>query len=135
MTIQDFLTSFIKPNALKLGGEVAIPDITTPTYKVYTALLSQTGTASPTTIVLQNTIGNISIAYESAGRYRIVGDDVFPFDKTYVSPYGFSPLLDLPDGIWTEVLGTNEIQIYSFSNADGADGQLNYTPIEVRLYN
>ena len=135
MTIQDFLTAFIKPNALKLGGEVAIPDITTPTYKVYTAVLSQTGTASPTAIVLQNTIGNISIAYESAGRYRIVGDDVFPFDKTYVTPYGFSSLTDLPDGIWSEVYGTNEIQIYSVNNADYVDGQLNYTPIEVRLYN
>jgi hypothetical protein len=103
------------------------------TYKVYTALLTQTGDEDPVVVELENTIGDISITYNAAGTYIVQGA-TFSIDKTYVSPYGFSPLLDLPDGIWSEVDGT-DIYILSISNADRVDGQLLNTPLEIRLYN
>lgn len=39
-------------------------------YKVYTALLTQTGVNAPIASVLQNTLGNIIWSYYSVGQYR-----------------------------------------------------------------
>ena len=44
-------------------------------YKVYTALLSQVGTAAPTAIILQNELGTIYFEYEQRGSYLIKNDD------------------------------------------------------------
>jgi hypothetical protein len=38
-------------------------------YKVYTALISQSGTSAPTVTVLQNTLGTIVWTYASVGSY------------------------------------------------------------------
>jgi hypothetical protein len=56
-----------------------------PKYKVYTALLSQSGTASPTATVLENTTGaNITFSRLSAGQYEIISDVlVFTVGKTF----------------------------------------------------
>ena len=56
-------------------------DSTRP-YKVYVALLSQSGTSAPTAIVLENTIGAVSFAYNSTGFYSAVSSGLFTVDKT-----------------------------------------------------
>jgi len=44
-------------------------------YKVYSALLSQSGLDSaPTAVVLENTLGDIVFTYQDAGRYSIIFD-------------------------------------------------------------
>ena len=40
-------------------------------YNIYTALLTQSGTAAPVATVLENTIGNITWVYEGVGQYSI----------------------------------------------------------------
>lgn len=51
-------------------------------YKVYTALLTQSGTSAPTAVVLENTLGfEVIWGRESAGKYSAGG---FTQDKTTV---------------------------------------------------
>ena len=60
------------------------------TYKVYTALLSQSGTDAPVATVLENTLGETpTMVRNSAGDYA--GDFVTPIltlNKTYVAGFG-----------------------------------------------
>lgn len=54
-------------------------------YKVYTALLTQSGTDAPVATVLENTLGDISFSYDTVGSYHITSDSLFIEDKTAVT--------------------------------------------------
>lgn len=55
-------------------------------YKVYKALLTQTGTTAPTVVVLQNTLGGvISWTYNGVGTYNGTLSGVFVEDKTFLA--------------------------------------------------
>jgi hypothetical protein len=58
---------------------------TGPAYKVYTALLTQSGIDAPVATVLENTIGNITWTYLSIGSYAGNLISAFPLNKTYFS--------------------------------------------------
>jgi hypothetical protein len=92
-------------------------------------------TGAPVVTVLENTIGNIWLTYDSVGRYNLNSNGLFTLNQTYSVPYMYSPLADLPDGIFLENLTVNYSQIISMFNASGNDDQLNNTPIEIRVYN
>jgi hypothetical protein len=65
--------------------------IPTANYKIYRALLTQTGTSAPVANVLENTLGNIVWSRESAGNYYGTLNNAFPIDKTIAPGYpGFS---------------------------------------------
>lgn len=52
-----------------------------PTYKVYTALVTQSGTNAPVATVLENTlVGTVSFYYDGAGSYVVVNS--IPWDQT-----------------------------------------------------
>jgi hypothetical protein len=56
--------------------------VTSP-YKVYTALLTQTGTDAPVATILQNTLGGTPFwARSGVGSYDIVLPGAFPIGKT-----------------------------------------------------
>jgi hypothetical protein len=57
--------------------------ISEPTYKVYTAILSQNGTGAPSANILENTIGNIVWSYSSAGNYLATLAGAFTSQKTF----------------------------------------------------
>jgi len=60
-----------------------ITDTTRP-YKVYTALLTQSGTNAPVATVLQNTLsGTITWSYSSVGTYQATLVGAFPSSKTF----------------------------------------------------
>ena len=59
-----------------------------PSYKVYSALLSQSGTSNPTATVLENTIGNIVWARADIGRYSGTLTGAFTADKTFILTNG-----------------------------------------------
>ena len=61
-------------------SQVPIPE---PTYKVYTAILSQNGTGAPSANILENTIGNIVWSYSSAGNYLATLAGAFTSQKTF----------------------------------------------------
>lgn len=106
-------------------------------YKVYVALLSQTGTNDPTAVELENTIGDVNYTYDDIGSYIIDGD--FPSGKTvcFVSNIGEVPGDDI--SIRANI-DTNSIYLVttsvSFAGTSAySDDILKITPIEIRVYN
>ncbi len=56
-----------------------------PSYKVYTALLTQEGTNAPVATVLQNTLGVTPVlTRDGIGFYKITATGVFEVGKTFV---------------------------------------------------
>ena len=111
-----------------------------PTYKVYTALLSQSGTASPTAIVLQNTIGDIVWTRPGDGYYVGTLNNAFTENKTFII-YTHDSLngnTGFPGGVRTS---NNEVLLL-FNNGIGNDigsyvdiGGDAIESIEIRVYN
>jgi len=57
-----------------------------PKYKVYTALLTQSGINAPVATVLENTLGaTITYSRVSDGIYTITTDGIFTSDKTWAT--------------------------------------------------
>lgn len=110
----------------------------TPPYKVYTALLTQTGTDAPVATVLENTIGDIWFTYNDVGVYNINSDGLFTDNKTFVN---ISPTVqDAGNSISQTVqfVGGSESTINTLviqTVGAGQDGIPNNTPIEIRVYN
>jgi hypothetical protein len=100
-------------------------------YKVYTALLTQTGTAAPVAVVLENTLGgDIIWTYQSTGEYLGTLTGAFINNKTY-----FSGLAD--QGTQLKVLRVNNdvVNVGTAISGIKTNGGLNLTPIEIRVYN
>jgi hypothetical protein len=104
-------------------------------YKVFTALLNQTGENEPVAIVLENTIGVITFTYLNEGYYSINSDALFTNNKTAIF---FGPYID-PEAqirLGAEVQNTSEIIIGSVSQIAGPSNNIfTKTPIEIRVYN
>lgn len=61
-----------------------------PKYKVYSALLSQTGTGNPIATVLENTLGEITFVRTAPGIYEINSSDLFTENKTIIFTSNFN---------------------------------------------
>jgi hypothetical protein len=111
-----------------------------PAYKVYTALLSQSGTNNPTVIVLENTMVNpVTVARQSAGNYTVSCNDFnfFTVNKTAISaisPNANGPIIrtavNNPTTFRIETYNNSITQPYSVSS----DDVLNRSMVEVRVY-
>lgn len=108
-----------------------------PKYKVYTALLTQTGTNVPVATVLENTIGDIWFTYNSPGGYDINSDALFTENKTglLIAPQ----TQNAPDTYVFQFnrVDNNKLQLLVL-NADesgAVDGVLYNQMIEIRVYN
>jgi len=103
-------------------------------YKVYIALLSQAGTDAPTSIILENTIGEIEWTYENTGSYYGIFLDAFTENKTFVQ-----------GGVLTSSIGDEtfysikrfdkdsvllQVKTNALVNTDGYE----LIPIEIRVY-
>jgi len=105
-------------------------------YKSYVALMSQTGTAAPIAIELENSLGNIVWTRASAGIYNGTLSGSFPITKTFVLSIQGS-------GYDTEVLSGGGGDLYNLVRLNDnvlvlsttGDAVLNYSPIEIRVYN
>jgi len=91
-------------------------------------------TGAPIATVLENTIGNISFDYGAEGVYVILCNDLFVEDKTWYTPVIISNTANKTNGeiVWRDV---NQIRIITNLDEALADGILNNTPIEIRIYN
>jgi hypothetical protein len=102
-------------------------------YRVYTALLTQTGTDAPVVTVLENTLGFTPVwTRNDEGNYGVVEINGYPLDKTTLMVTSY------PDSdISGVVLGGNEIQLETYSKTFSSlkDGILDDTTIEIRVYN
>ena len=115
------------------------PPAPTPTYKVYTALLTQTDQDPPVATILQNTLGfTPTWEYVSSGQYRLVSPTSggFPTNKTFITiSQVTSSLSQSGDGLTdlhALIETTSRILLYD-KNAAG-DGEMYDTPIEIRVY-
>lgn len=107
-----------------------------PKYKVYTALLTQTGTDAPVATVLENTLGgDVVWSYENVGIYNVTSNQLFTIDKTFVfcgSEYIFNPSL-----LSTTINSDSDItlSVRDVANDIFVDENLVKTSIEIRVYN
>ena len=114
-----------------VSGQTINGESILPVYKVYTALLTQSGIDAPTAIVLENTIGDIDWTYGSVGEYVGTLANAFTEDKTFLFAY------ILPTSvIKIERNNVNQINVGTTDNLGvKTNGLLNSTSIEIRVYN
>lgn len=121
--------------SITIGGTATNPTVRLP-YKVYTVLISQSGTSAPTAIVLQNTLGEVpTYGYSVVGHYTLVSPGgLFAQNKTFIMPNSFTTGSD--DDIFAAVWFDNStIDLFTFrSLATPNDDELNNTSLEIRIY-
>lgn len=131
-------TLHVIDNKLKVHLNDEIKTIAISNYKVYTALLTQSGTGAPVVIVLENTLGNIWFSYDDVGIYYVNSSGLFTENKTFNT---ISDNIDLraPNAQRFSFnyadINTLQITVYDPIGDVGQDGNLINTPIEIRVYN
>ena len=103
-------------------------------YRVYTGLISQIGTSDPTVVIIENTLGNIVWTRTNNGQYLGYLPGEFLATKTFLltsSDYSLNPLNQARQFIRNS---DDYIAILTQINGVVADGLLENTPIEVRVY-
>ena len=101
-------------------------------YRVYTALLTQTGTNAPVATVLENTLGGTVVwSRTGTGVYRGILTGAFTSDKTFqvIGASNTSFILLSTSGISEVVINTYK------SSGTTSDGFLSKASYEIRVYN
>ncbi len=100
-------------------------------YKVYTALLSQTGTSAPTAVVLENTLVG-AIVWTTLGDGQYIGtlSGAFTANKTYFQKLQVQQIANPFNLIWGS---SNTVELRSELDMDWNSAQPFY--IEIRVYN
>ena len=104
-------------------------------YKVYTALIAQSGTSNPTVKILENTLGgSIVWTRDIAGSYLGTLTGAFIANKTFLLLTSYSAYNTEVKATW---LDGNRIQLGTFnSSGTQADGiMVGDQNIEIRVYN
>jgi hypothetical protein len=101
-------------------------------YKVYTALLSQSGTDAPVPIILENTLGAVIVwSRLTSGIYNGTLSGAFTNDKTFFS---FSGNLGAQNNIDNVRLSDNIVRIVTYQGSSNDDNILKGS-YEIRVYN
>jgi hypothetical protein len=131
----------MEASLLSLGGikKYVLDSIAPPKYKVYTALLTQTGTNAPVATVLENTLGTtITWTRQSPGNYNAtLAEGVWNNTKTVTfSTLGNNGGVGIIISLYVNN-NNNNIKLYSFvpSSEQNLDGVLSNNTIEIRVYN
>jgi len=115
----------------KPSGTYTIATTSDATYKVYSALLTQTGVNAPTAIVLENTLGgNVTFTYVSPGTYYINSSSLFTIDKTSV----IAGNLGLYVTGYRVTNTTTTINLFTSASTVYQDEGLAKTFLEIRVY-
>ena len=143
-SIPDTKNATIKVTIGRNESDMTVADFATATsstnYKVYTALLNQTGGNAPVATVLQNTLGTISFTYIESGKYSVNSSGLFTLNKTMLMITSFGKF---EGGIINTYRFLNTISdnidsslvIYVAGTMGGVNDILVNTPIEIRVYN
>lgn len=148
--IQAYPTGTPKVDDLLLGTSVPLPNTDAkPTtnnfkvsdisslanigYTVYTAALTQAGTAAPVAAVLQNTTGGVfTWSRVDTGKYRVtVSGITLPANKVVIFENATNDL-----NLGGQITSTTVIDVEQFSSGGGgySDVMLPGTSIEIRIY-
>lgn len=113
---------------------ISLGSVETKPYKVYTALLTQSGIEAPTALVLENTLGAIiEYTYISPGQYRVTASNIYTANKTIVF-IGGGDQVTLPANYNYEIGSTSTIGLYTKDGTTFSNDKLNNTSFEVRVY-
>ena len=105
-------------------------------YKVYTALLSQTGTNAPTATVLENTLGGTIVWTRNLqGEYYGTLTGAFTLGKTYVTIVNGSSIDVIPLYYQTVRISSNVVRIISSKGTAQTDSLISEMSCEIRVYN
>lgn len=114
-----------------IGNDWISVKIDSRPYKVYSALLSQSGTSNPVSTVLENTIGAITIIRSGVGEYRMQSSGLFTLNKT---TFDITPILGFIKQ--DQLSNINEITFITRDTSDiTSDGLLASKKLEIRVYN
>ena len=115
------------------SGNLSASTTSNPNYKVYTALLTQSGTSAPTVTVLENTVGSIVWTRNSAGVYTGTLTGAFTVSKTFItSGLGNAGMLNKFRAIR---LNASDLTLTTLDSANASsDTILNDSILEIRVY-
>ena len=103
-------------------------------YKVYTALLTQSGTDAPVATVLENTLGvDIEWSRLSEGYYRGTPSQAI-FDETKTFHFVNSNNQGYQFEVASQLEANDDWRISTFKGASTSDSSLRKLPIEIRVY-
>lgn len=107
----------------------------TSTYKVYVALLTQTGTNNPIVTVLENTLGQVNVVRNTAGNYSFVSNGLFLQNKTTINHK--SVVSDDANYVMISYISSvNSIDFTTYDTFVQSDNILSYPlSVEIRVYN
>ena len=122
-------------NNFSIGSIISLANETIKPYKVYTALLTQTGTNAPVATVLENTLGvNIVWTRLSTGFYRAT-----PSESIFLENKTFHFVNSNNQGLAFEVASllddTDDWRIQVVDSGVVVDSSLQNLPVEIRVYN
>jgi hypothetical protein len=104
-------------------------------YKVYTALLTQTGTDAPVATVLENTLGGTVVwSYEDVGHYRGTPSQAI-FDETKTFHFVNSNNQGYQFEVTSQLNTNDDWRLLVVDGSAPADSSLEKLPIEIRVYN
>lgn len=132
------LIPMVQDNGTFYTTAAALLQPVAPAYSVYSALLTQSGTAAPTIVVMQNTTGRtFSIARIAAGTYQItISGGALVNDKFWAQVSPGIAGTGLFVNVYKQGIEFNLIVVFtSSSTLSGVDDVLLDTPLEIRIYN
>lgn len=133
MTIEQEINALTWHNAINKLKSILRKLLNQKPYKVYRALISQTGTNAPTAIVLEDDIGGITFEYNEVGGYFIKSNGKFTENKTAVSIQGNYSTTVFDFGI--DDTSTINFSVYYVINSDYVDGVIAQALLEIIIYN
>ena len=129
-------------NFSMFDGSVPVASLLSLPYKVYTALLTQSGGNAPVATVLQNTIGDIVWGYVGDGSFTATLAGAFAVNKTFTLLNMFGDDNGTPYFSYARNgSNTDELSLYVFKSdlsqpsIIGDAGTNVGCPIEIRVYN
>lgn len=102
-------------------------------YKVFTALLTQSGTDAPVATVLENTLGDIVWSRDVNGFYVGTLSNSFPNEKTFCLIQNNYQSSGTQNYIYRS--NNSEINVETIVSGVSTDSELYQTSIEIRTYN
>lgn len=131
--VWNYLSSTLQEFADALSPYLSGPQAN---YKIYRALLTQSGSGDPTVIELENTLGNVAWTRVPAanGTYlATLSDGVFTFGQTFMM------VASLPNNAGAYIGHDREDNVLYLNTTNAAgtntDGLLGETSVEIFVYN
>tara|TARA_R110000868_G_scaffold367067_1_gene630024 strand:+ start:95 stop:547 length:453 start_codon:yes stop_codon:yes gene_type:complete len=127
--LEQYIKSFIPvtPTTTTTSSTTTAP----PAYKIYSALVTQSGTNPPTVTILQNTLGGTPVwSYVGVGLYAATLSGAFTTNKTSI----LVGSLFSTTGVSSSSSGSNLFNISTYEGGSFVNDILNKTTVEVKVY-